>query len=336
MPDEPQVNPVAMSAGLPRTVLPPADPDAEARLADALHAPAGAAQGGGVRGAGGRTRASSTAGRRSATRAATRSSATRPTASATTGGSTPCAPTGGAGRATCAGRRRPTAGSSARSPGSARWRRRSARTTRPSGSRSFLAQLDPRPPARTVDARRPAPSLCGGASRPDGHRQGVVEVDGVAMAERVARALEAAGCAAVRFVGGDAPAAGARSGGPCSPTRYPGGGRLGGVITALRATRSPPWWSPSATWPMLDADTVRRGRRATASADLAVAVAHTDRLEPLLACVAAGGARCARGAVRRRRAGPAPGARGRSATSPSRSPPAACATSTRRPTCPSG
>ena len=42
MPDENEVSPVAMSAGLPSTVLPPADPDAEARLADALHAPAGA------------------------------------------------------------------------------------------------------------------------------------------------------------------------------------------------------------------------------------------------------------------------------------------------------
>ena len=171
--------------------------------------------------------------------------------------------------------------------------------------------------------------VCGGASRRMGRDKALVAVDGVAMAERVARALEAAGCADVRFIGGDAPAL-AALGRPVLPDAYPGAGPLGAVITALRASGRPVVVA-ACDLADLDADTVV-AVVGDGIGDLP-RVAHTDRLEPLLRVVATGGAR-----VRSRRSsppanGPCTGRSERSATSPSRSPPAGSATSTPRPTC---
>ena len=113
----------------------------------------------------------STRGPRSATTAATRSSATPTTGSATTVASTPCGPTGGGARATCAGREptnrgflRALAGLGAMADGDRRGRRGRADrpVPRPARPRRPAARRDRRP-ARAV--RRPEP--------PDGHRQGV-------------------------------------------------------------------------------------------------------------------------------------------------------------------
>lgn len=76
--------------------------------------------------------------------------------------------------------------------------------------------------------------LCGGASRRMGRDKSLVEVDGVAMARRVADALVAGGCTAVLAVGGDADALAALGLTPV-PDRWPGEGPLGGLATALAA-----------------------------------------------------------------------------------------------------
>jgi molybdopterin-guanine dinucleotide biosynthesis protein A len=64
--------------------------------------------------------------------------------------------------------------------------------------------------------------LTGGASTRMGRDKALVEVDGVAMAERVASALRGAGARDVGRIGSDV------------PDLYPGAGPLGGIITALR------------------------------------------------------------------------------------------------------
>lgn len=76
--------------------------------------------------------------------------------------------------------------------------------------------------------------LCGGASRRMGRDKALVEVDGVALARRVADALVAGGCASVVAIGGDAAALGAL-GLPVVADRWPGEGPLGGLATALGA-----------------------------------------------------------------------------------------------------
>jgi molybdenum cofactor guanylyltransferase len=63
--------------------------------------------------------------------------------------------------------------------------------------------------------------LTGGASTRMGRDKALVEVDGVAMADRVAAALHAAGATRVARIGGDV------------ADLYPGEGPLGGIITAL-------------------------------------------------------------------------------------------------------
>jgi len=74
--------------------------------------------------------------------------------------------------------------------------------------------------------------LCGGASRRMGRDKALVEVDGTAMARRVADALRAAGADRVLAIGGDGPALAGR-GLRVEPDRWPGEGPLGGLITAL-------------------------------------------------------------------------------------------------------
>jgi len=74
--------------------------------------------------------------------------------------------------------------------------------------------------------------LCGGSSRRMGRDKALIEVDGVAMAVRVAQALEAAGARAVVAIGGDAAALTAL-GLDHRGDRWPGAGPLGGLVTAL-------------------------------------------------------------------------------------------------------
>lgn len=74
--------------------------------------------------------------------------------------------------------------------------------------------------------------LCGGSSRRMGTDKALLEIDGVALARRVADALAAAGALSVVAVGGDARALHDR-GLAVVPDEHPGEGPLGGVLTAL-------------------------------------------------------------------------------------------------------
>ncbi len=65
-----------------------------------------------------------------------------------------------------------------------------------------------------------------------GRTKALIEIDGVPMADRVATALRAAGCASVIGYGGD-PDELAPLGLPVLPDRYPGSGPLGGVLGVL-------------------------------------------------------------------------------------------------------
>lgn len=76
--------------------------------------------------------------------------------------------------------------------------------------------------------------LCGGASRRMGRDKALIELDGRALAVRVADALRAGGCREVVAVGGDAVAL-ARVGLTTVVDRWPGEGPLGGLATALVA-----------------------------------------------------------------------------------------------------
>jgi molybdenum cofactor guanylyltransferase len=122
--------------------------------------------------------------------------------------------------------------------------------------------------------------LCGGGSRRMGTDKALLEVDGVAMAERVARALVAGGCSPVVFVGGD-PALN-RHDRPVVADRWPGEGPLGGVLTALVGGAGADVIAAACDLPMLDGPTVG-ALIAAAREDVDVVVATTDRLEPGLA-----------------------------------------------------
>ena len=229
--------PIAMSDGLPSTVLPPPTPTRAGRAgrgAGARRATTAATPSPRSRPA---TRASSTPGRSSATSAATTSSATPTTASATTAGSTPCGPTAGAARATCAGRSRRTGGSCASLAGLGAMAAAIGEHDEAERIATFLAQLDPRRRrlADAVTAR--CAVLCGGAQPADGHRQGVRRGRRCGRwpsGSRGARGgrVRARSC----FVGGDT-ALLARFGRPVHADRWPGEGPAGGVLTALRGGR---------------------------------------------------------------------------------------------------
>lgn len=130
--------------------------------------------------------------------------------------------------------------------------------------------------------------LCGGQSRRMGRDKALVEVDGVPMAERVARALVAGGCASVVLVGGDG-AALSGLGRTWVADRWPGEGPFAGVITALAETGTNVLIA-ACDLPDLDVATVRSVLRASAdepSVDVVVAV--TDRVEPALSWWSAAG-----------------------------------------------
>lgn len=118
-----------------------------------------------------------------------------------------------------------------------------------------------------------------------GRDKAFVEYDGVAMVQRVAATLRAAGCAEVVAIGGDAQALGA-AGLPCIPDEHPGQGPLGGVITALHHfPHRPAVIVVACDLPLLTPATVSTVLAALVDAGEAtgVAMASTDRLEPLCA-----------------------------------------------------
>jgi molybdopterin-guanine dinucleotide biosynthesis protein A len=118
-----------------------------------------------------------------------------------------------------------------------------------------------------------------------GTDKALMEVAGVAMAERVARALAAGGCEPVAFVGGDAVRL-ARLGRPVHADRWPGEGPLGGVLTALAVAGGDDVVVAACDLPFLDGASVARLLE-TAACDegrrVDVVVATTERIEPALA-----------------------------------------------------
>lgn len=80
--------------------------------------------------------------------------------------------------------------------------------------------------------------LCGGASRRMGRDKALIEVDGCAMATRVADSLWEAGATEVLAIGGDAAALSAL-GLVVRADDEPGGGPLPATLTALRAASEP-------------------------------------------------------------------------------------------------
>jgi molybdopterin-guanine dinucleotide biosynthesis protein A len=122
--------------------------------------------------------------------------------------------------------------------------------------------------------------LAGGASRRMGRDKALIEIDGLAMAQRVAGALCGAGCDPVSVVGGD-PAALEALGLVVRADRWPGEGPLGAVITAISS--ADPTMVVACDLPWLDAATVTSVAGA-AGPSIDVAVARTDRLQPLCAC----------------------------------------------------
>ena len=145
-----------------------------------------------------------------------------------------------------------------------------------------------------------------------------VELGGVAIAERVAAALEAAGCAPVLLVGGDdallAPLGAADRG-----RRLAGRGPGGGVLTALRTADDELVVVAACDLPLLDAAAVDRLVDALVGARRRRGGGRTDRRScrsPRGAARAAG--RC--GALGRRRPSPPRAGRRR----PQRAVPVAC------------
>lgn len=129
--------------------------------------------------------------------------------------------------------------------------------------------------------------LCGGASRRMGADKALVALAGVPMADRVAAALAAAGCAPVVLVGGDA-AALAALGRPLVADESPGAGPAGGILTALRALDADLVVVAACDLPLLDAATVAAlvdPLRTDAGVAAAVAVvAGDDRPQRSLTC----------------------------------------------------
>jgi len=124
----------------------------------------------------------------------------------------------------------------------------------------------------------------------------LMPVDGVAMAERVARVLESTGCAPVVFVGGAGPALTAL-GRPWMADRWPGAGPVGGVVSALAALdRATMVVVVACDLPDLTAAAVAGVIAGMAGEDAGpagmskrpepvdVSVADSGRLEPMLAC----------------------------------------------------
>jgi molybdopterin-guanine dinucleotide biosynthesis protein A len=116
-----------------------------------------------------------------------------------------------------------------------------------------------------------------------GTDKALVEVEGVAMAERVATALDGAGCRPVAFVGGDRTSL-ARFGRRILADHWPGEGPAGGVLTALQELDDDVVVA-ACDLPFLDARSVHAvlGAAGSAGPEVDVVVATTQRREPMLA-----------------------------------------------------
>ena len=110
-----------------------------------------------------------------------------------------------------------------------------------------------------------------------------LEIDGVPMARRVADALADAGCSTVYAVGGDSTRL-RRLGFVTLADQFPGEGPLGGIVTALHLAISPTDVVVVAAcdMPSLDGATLQHLLAELGDAD--IAMAHSDRLEPLCSC----------------------------------------------------
>lgn len=125
--------------------------------------------------------------------------------------------------------------------------------------------------------------LAGGASRRMGRTKALINVDGVPMAQSVARALAHGGCSDIALIGGS-PSELAPLNIPVVEDAAPGQGPLGGVISALRYFVDASHVLVAACdLPLLDTETVRNLlHSAHADPQCAATVAQTNRVEPAL------------------------------------------------------
>jgi len=120
--------------------------------------------------------------------------------------------------------------------------------------------------------------LVGGKSRRMGRPKSLIEIDGLAMARRVATAMGRAGCTSVVAIGPAELAAGLEH----VDDLHPGEGPLGGILTALHAADGAAVLVAACDLPWIDAASlamlVEVGGRGED-----VVVARSSRLEPLCA-----------------------------------------------------
>lgn len=125
--------------------------------------------------------------------------------------------------------------------------------------------------------------LTGGSSSRLGRDKALLDVEGVVLAERVARALRGAGAASVSAVGGaidDLSALGCFD--TLVPDLWPGEGPLGGILTALATIEEDLVVVLACDTPQVTSDAPRRLVESLGAADAAVAVVG-GRDQPLTA-----------------------------------------------------
>lgn len=121
-----------------------------------------------------------------------------------------------------------------------------------------------------------------------GRTKALIDIDGVAMATRVADALRSAGCVSVVGYGGD-PDELAPLGLPVLPDRYPGSGPLGGVLGVLELFESHERGQASVFIVACDlpaltgADLAGMVDAARRRGEVDVVVARTSAIEPMCA-----------------------------------------------------